>query len=82
MTKKKALKKELKSIVVVQYEQSFDLTDASSITEAVTDALDVLRQYGGARVVGSYTTKDDKEFQDKALGSITIESPITLQFDK
>lgn len=82
MPKKKTPKKEPTPIIVVQYEQFFELPDAPNITEAVKDALDLLRQYGGARVVGSYGTKDTKEFRDKALGSITIESPIILQFGK
>ena len=68
-------------VVVVQYEQFFNLNEAADIPEAVREALDALRGLGGARVVGSYEAIEDARFLAKAVDSITISGPVTLSVD-
>lgn len=68
-------------IFVVQYEQFFNLDENNTIEEAVRDGIDNLRDYGGARVTGSYETQDDDKFRNKAVKTITINAPVVITVD-
>ena len=69
-------------VLVIQYEQFFELNEeCTSIQDAVREGLDILRSYGGARIIDSYETEDNAKFRDKAITSIIINSPITLKID-
>ena len=69
-------------ILVIQYEQFFAL-DAidNDITGATREGLDILRGYGGARIIGSYETEDDPKFRDKRVASITVDAPVIITVD-
>ncbi len=71
----------MSKILVIQYEQFFDLDECNNIEEAVREGLDSLRGYGGARVVGSYETQGDAKFLGKAVTTITINAPVTIDVD-
>jgi len=72
----------MSKVLVIQYEQFFGLDEGyNGIPEAVREGLDILRSYGGARVINSYETEDNAKFLDKAITSIIINSPVTLKID-
>ncbi len=72
----------MSKILVIQYEQFFELNkEDNDIPEAAREGLDILRGYGGARIIGSYETEDNAKFRDKAITSIIINSPVTLTID-
>ncbi len=68
-------------ILVVQYEQFFNLDESNSIEEAVREGLDHLRGYAGARVIGSYETQEDDKFLNKAVTTIIVNAPVTISVD-
>ena len=70
-----------KRILVVQYEQSFDLSEYTDLSTAVREGLDVLRGYGGARVIGSYVTEETKDWLDKAVDYLTVDAPVIIEVD-
>lgn len=71
----------MNKVLVVQYEQFFDLKEDSDLPEAIRDSLETLRMYGGGRVVGSYETEETKEWLGKAVDTITVHSPMTVRID-
>ena len=68
-------------LLVIQYEQFFELDTPNDLTEAIRAALELLREQGGARVVGSYETAGTAEWGDKALGEIRVLSPTVISVD-
>ena len=68
-------------ILVIQYEQFFELDESNNIEEAVREGLDNLRGCGGARVIGSYETEDNNKFRNKAVESITVNAPVIIAVD-
>ncbi len=68
-------------ILVIQYEQFFDLSEHNDLSEAVRAGLDTLRRSGGARVIGSYETEETKDWLAKAIDSITIKGPLVIEVD-
>ena len=68
-------------VIVVQYEQFFEVEDIGGISEAVQEALDVLRGPAGARVIGSYEAETDSRFLAEAVDAITITGPVKIAID-
>ena len=70
-------------LLVIQYEQFFELDAPNDyrLTEEIRAALQVLREQGGARVVGSYETEDTAKWQDKAVSEIIVLSPTVISVD-
>ena len=66
-------------VYVIQYEQVWypDEDELSPLVEAVREGLEVLRQYAGARVVGSYEAEETEEFKDRGQDTITV--PLTTK---
>jgi len=69
-----------KKVIVIQYEQFFDEEDAGEIKSSILEALQVLQQQAGARVIGSYEAIDNESFRASAVSSITIKSPVIIDF--
>ena len=83
MPRIKAADAKKRNLLVIRIEQFFDLDNdtASEIEEGIRQMLETARGYAGARVVGTYTTKENDEFLNKAISELSIQAPITLEFD-
>jgi hypothetical protein len=68
-------------LVVIQYEQFFELPDDPPTPDQIAETLETMRMYGGARVVGSYETEENQKFLDKAVSTITINAPVRISVD-
>jgi hypothetical protein len=81
MVKEKAPEKR---ILVVQMEMFFNINedDISEIAEAVHDSLEKMREFGGARVIGSYAGIDTAEFRSRLVDSIEIPTTTKLLVDR
>lgn len=73
-------KPEAKRLLVIQYEQFFDADDAGDLIEAIRRGLEALREYGGAHVIGSYSTSDP-DFTSRSQRFITLTTPVKLEVD-
>lgn len=70
-----------KRVLVIQYEQFFEVDDVGDISTVIRETLDHMRESAGARVVGSYDADDDVAFRAKAKSHINISAPINIEID-
>lgn len=71
-------------LFVIQIECFFNAGEdtADQMSEAIVDGLENLRQYGGARVVGSYEQEDTDEWRSLALSQLDVPATCSITVDR